>query len=63
MVDTVDVIAVQRFFLGLTTGVADVGTYQFVPTMRSYLKPYHEQEPARNYDALVFGDVTSPFTE
>ena len=62
MVDTVDVIAVQRFFLGLTTGVADVGTYQFVPTMRSYLN-LTTNKNGENYDALVFGDVTSPFTE
>jgi len=62
MVDTVDVIAVQRFFLGLISGVADVGMYQFVPAMRNYLD-LATNKSGENYGALVFGDVTSPFTE
>ena len=59
-VDTVDVIAIQRFFLGLTTGIANVGKYQFNPVNRSYSGVVTDQT-AQNYDALIFGDVTSGF--
>jgi hypothetical protein len=59
-VDTVDVIATQRFFLGLSTGIANVGKYQFNPTNRNYSGVGTDQT-AQNYDALIFGDVTSPF--
>ena len=35
-IDTVDVIAIQRFFLGLSTGIANTGKYKFTPVNRSY---------------------------
>ena len=35
-VNTVDVVAIQRFFLAFTTGTANVGKYSFTPTNRSY---------------------------
>jgi plastocyanin len=59
-VNTVDVIAVQRFFLSLSTGIANVGKYQFNPASRGYTGVVSDQI-AQNYDALIFGDVTSGF--
>ena len=61
-VNTVDVIAIQRFFLSQTTGIANVGHYHFSPVSRSYPGIVSDQT-AQNYDALVFGDVASPFAE
>jgi hypothetical protein len=61
-VDTVDVIAIQRFFLGLSTGIANVGKYQFTPMNRTYTGIVRNQT-AQNYDTLVFGDVASSFVE
>ena len=61
-VDTADVIAIQRFALGLTTGIANVGKYQFIPASRSYPALIGDQT-AQNYDTLVLGDVVSPFVE
>jgi len=57
-IDTVDVIAVQRFFLGFSTGVANVGRYQFNPANRSYSALVTNQT-GQNYDALIFGDVVT----
>lgn len=59
-VNTVDVIATQKFFLGLTIGTANVGKYQFTPANRTY-QGIVTSQTGQNYDALVFGDVTSPF--
>lgn len=59
-VNTVDVIATQRFFLGLTTGVANVGKYQFNPLSRTYFGVFCNRS-SQNFDALVFGDVTTSF--
>ncbi len=59
-VTTVDVIAIQRFFLGYTTGIANTGKYQFTPSTRTYTAPGNNQT-GQNYDALVLGDVASPF--
>jgi hypothetical protein len=61
-VNTVDVVAIQRFFLGLSTGIANTGKYQFNPSSRSYSAIVSDQT-GQNYDALVFGDVASPFVE
>ena len=61
-INTVDVIAIQRFFLGSSTGIANVGRYQFTPVNRTYAGLVTNQ-PAQNYNTLVFGDVTSPFVE
>jgi hypothetical protein len=60
VVDTIDVIAVQRFFLALSTGIANTGKYQFNPVNLSYPGIVTNQT-GQNYDALIFGDVTSPF--
>ncbi len=61
-ITTVDVIAIQRFFLALSTGIANVGKYQFNPASRSYSMMVNDQID-QDYDALVFGDVVSPFAE
>ena len=55
-------IAVQRFFLGLSTGIANTGKYKFAPVSRSYLEIVGNQTD-QNYDTLVYGDVASPFAE
>ena len=60
LINSVDVIAIQRFFLGQTTGIANVGKYQFSPVNRTYLGVVSGQT-GQNYDALVFGDVASGF--
>jgi hypothetical protein len=61
-VTTVDVIAIQRFFLGLSTGTANVGKYKFTPASRTYPGLTSDQT-AQNYDTLIFGDVASHFVE
>ena len=61
-VNTVDVIAIQRFFLGLSTGIANVGKYKFTPASRTYPGVITDQT-GQNYDTLVFGDVASHFAD
>jgi hypothetical protein len=61
-VNTVDVIAIQRFFLGQLTGIANVGKYQFSPANRSY-PGIGSDQTGQNYDTLIFGDVASPFVQ
>ena len=62
VVTTQDVIAVQRFFNGQTTAIANVGKYQFTPVNRTYTGITTDQT-AQNYDTLVFGDVAAGFVE
>ena len=59
-VNTSDVIAIQRFFLGLSTGIANTGKYQFTPASTTYTGIVTDQT-AQNYNALIFGDVATPF--
>lgn len=59
-VNTADVIAIQRFFLGLSGGIANVGEYQFVPSSRAYPGLVTNQT-GQDYDTLIFGDVASGF--
>jgi len=59
-VDTVDVIAVQRFFLGLSTGIANTGKYLFSPANRNY-PAVATNQINQDYDTLIFGDVAGPF--
>ena len=61
-INVIDVIAIQRFFLGSSAGTSNVGKYQFSPASRSYPGLFSDQT-GQNYDALVFGDVASPFVE
>lgn len=62
IISTVDVIAIQRFFLGISTGIARTGTYEFSPISRFYLEIANDQTD-QNYDALILGDVATPFAE
>ena len=55
-----DVLAIQKFFLGQTSGTANVGKYQFTPASRTYTAVLSNQT-AQNYDTLIFGDVASGF--
>ena len=59
-VDNIDVTAINRFYLGHSTGIGNTGTYKFIPISRTYTGVLTNQ-PAQNYDTLVFGDVASPF--
>jgi hypothetical protein len=60
LVSTVDALAVQRFFFNLSTGIANVGKYQFSPATRSYTGD-GANHPNQNYDVVVLGDVAAPF--
>ena len=60
LINIADIVAIQRFALGLSTGIANVGKYQFTPASRSYPAVVSDQT-GQNYDALVFGDVASGF--
>src|SRR5678815_301659 len=59
-ITTAHVIACQRFFLQLTSGLGNVGIYQFSPVNRTYT-PLGSNQTGQNFDAIVFGDVASPF--
>lgn len=61
-VDTVDVTGINRFYLGQSTGIGNTGRYKFTPASRTYTGVFTNQ-PAQNYDTLVFGDVASPFVQ
>jgi len=62
VINTVDAVAIQRFFLGLSTGIANVGKYLFNPINRTYTNLVSNQS-SQNYDSLILGDVASPFAE
>ena len=49
-------------FLVLSTGIANVGKYQFNPASRSYPGVVGDQIN-QNYDTLFFGDVAYPSVE
>ena len=61
-VDGVDAVAIQRFFLGFTSGIANVGKYQFNPVSRTYPGVAGDQTN-QNYDTLIFGDVAATFAD
>ena len=60
LINTTDIVAIQRFALGLPTGIANTGKYQFTPASRAYLAVVSNQT-GQNYDTLVFGDVASGY--
>jgi hypothetical protein len=60
VVNTLDVLAVQRFFLGFATGIGQVGKFKFNPTNIPYLGLITNVTNA-NFDALVYGDTASGF--
>ena len=59
-INTTDIVAIQRFALGFSTGIANVGKYQFTPVNRSYTGIATNQTN-QNYDVLILGDVASSF--
>jgi hypothetical protein len=59
-VNTSDVIAIQRFFLGLSGGIANVGKYRFDPASRTY-SGIDTDQTGQDYGAFVLGDVVSGF--
>lgn len=59
-INVVDVIAIQRFFLGYTFATANVGKHRFTPASRSYSGVTADQTN-QNFDALTLGDVVNPF--
>jgi len=61
-VDTVDITAMVRFYLGQTTGIGNVGKYQFNPTSRSY-PGLAGNQTGQNYNALIIGDVASHYVD
>ncbi|HMG74860.1 MAG TPA: LamG-like jellyroll fold domain-containing protein [Pyrinomonadaceae bacterium] len=60
-VDTVDPLAIQRFFLGHNSGTGHVGEWRFNPANRPYSNLTTSQS-SQNYDALVIGDITGDLT-
>src|SRR5262249_8491816 len=60
VVNTVDTLAIQRFYVGFQTGLANVGRYQFTPVNRTYSGMVNNQTN-QNYNALVVGDVAPGF--
>ena len=62
LINVLDLVAMQRFFLGFPTGTAHVGKYVFVPASRTYSGVVSDQT-AQNFDALVLGDVVTPFAD
>ena len=62
IINTVDVIAIQRFFLSMSTGIANVGKFDFGPPNRTYSGIISDQT-GEDYNALIFGDVASQFAQ
>ena len=58
--NTIDTVAIQRFFLAQTTGIANVGKYNFIPANRTYPSTVSDQT-GQDYDTLILGDVASTF--
>jgi hypothetical protein len=59
-ITTADVIAIQRYFLVLSTGIGNVGKYSFTPANRAYTALGGNQT-GQNFDTIVFGDAATPF--
>lgn len=62
VINNVDCTAINRFYLGFSTGTANVGKYRFTPTIRTYTGINSDQNN-QNFDTLVLGDVAAPFVE
>ena len=60
VVDTVDVVAIQRFFIGRTFGTSNVGKYKFTPVTRTYPSLISDQT-AQDYSTIIYGDVVGAF--
>lgn len=61
-VNNIDATAINRFYLGFSTGIANVGKYRFTPTSRIYSGITTDQND-QNFDTIVLGDVAAPFVE
>ena len=59
-ITTADVIAIQRYFLALSTGIGNVGKYSFAPANLTYT-PLSGNQTGQNFNTVVFGDVATPF--
>jgi hypothetical protein len=60
LINTFDVVAIQRFFVGQPFGTASVGQYKFTPMSRSYPNIATNQT-GQDYSAIVFGDIVAGF--
>lgn len=61
-INTVDVVSIQRFYLGVSTGLANIGKYKFVPDNRNY-NPLIGDQIDQNFDTIIIGDVIKPFVQ
>jgi CSLREA domain-containing protein len=61
IVDTFDVIAIQRYYLGLNTGIANVGQWRFSPASHTYGNLAANQS-SQDYTAVVIGDINGDLT-
>ena len=61
-ITTGDVVATQRFFLNFTSGIGNVGKYQFTPANRTYT-PLNVSQTNQDYDTIVLGDVAAPYAQ
>lgn len=52
---TIDIVAVQRFFLGQTTGTASTGSYAFSPASKLFANVI--ANVSQNFQTTLFGDV------
>ena len=61
VINTVDSIAIQRFYLGWTIGIQNVGKYGFTPASHTYTDVVTNQT-AQDYEAVIYGDVAAPYS-
>jgi hypothetical protein len=59
-IDTSDVVAIVRFYLGRPFGYANTGKYKFTPVSRSYPNIATDQT-GQDYVALVLGDIVAAY--
>jgi hypothetical protein len=58
IIDTLDVVAIQRFFIGRTFGIGNAGKFVFHPANRSYSGIVTDQT-GQDYDSVLIGDVVT----
>jgi hypothetical protein len=61
-ITTADVVAIQRFYLGRTSGFANAGQFTFVPANRTYSGIVSNQV-GQDFSAVILGDVLAPFVD
>lgn len=57
-ISTTDSIAIQRFYSGSSSGIGNVGIYEFSPPSRTY-NAITTDQAGQDYNSLVFGDTVS----